>query len=209
MPADVVPTVTPRHARSRRAAIRDSALLAALGTISLRLGAAAQATPGAAQASGALLVQSFGRGSLFPTQGDVGVLPYTAILWDAAERGFFLHDAASGSAGIVATEAVLFALAAADEPPPAALATLPPDGSDDAAAIWAIRLVSGSLGSDPGAVTYQGEPLAEEDAASWFVDAPPALPTAPRELAAGYLVIAGLPGIEAGRGQLRFRQPTT
>lgn len=194
MPVDVVPAVTPRHTRSRRAAVRDSALLAALGTISLRPGAAAQATPGAAQASGSLLVQSFGRGSLFPTQGDVGGLPYTAILWDAAGRGFFLHDAAGGSAGIVATEAVLSALAAADEPPPAALATLPADGSDDAAAIWALRLVSGSLGSDPGAVTYQGEPLMDEDAASWFGDSPRDLPTAPQDLAAGYLVIVGLTG---------------
>ena len=40
----------------------------------------------------ALLVQSFSHGTLFPTQGDVEGVPYTVILWDAADRGFFFAD---------------------------------------------------------------------------------------------------------------------
>ncbi len=142
-----------------------------------------------------LLVQSFARGSLFPTQGDVGVLPYTAILRDAAYRGFFVLDPSGGSAGVASTETVLSALAAADEPPPAVLLSL--SGGDSATgAIWALRLVSGSLGSDLGAVTYQGEPLSDDDAPSWLGTAPPELPAGPQDLGAGYLVIAGLSGLD-------------
>jgi len=145
--------------------------------------------------AGALLVQSFGQGSLFPTQGDVGVLPYTVILWDAADRGFFVLDPTDGSAGVASTETVLSALAAADEPPPAILLTL--SGGDSATgAIWALRLVSGSLGSDPGAVTYQGEPLSGDDTPSWLGTAPPELPDSPQDLGAGYLIISGLAGLE-------------
>jgi hypothetical protein len=192
VPTDIVPTVTARRAGSRRTVVRDGALLAALGAITLRPGAAAQATPEPAPASGALLVQSFGRGSLFPTQGDVGVLPYTAIFWDAADRGFLALSPAGSAAGIATTEAVLSALAAAEEPPAAALLSLPPDPGPGA--IWALRLVAGSLGSDPGAVTYQGEPLDGDAALAWLGATPPALPDAPHDLGAGYLVIAGLTG---------------
>lgn len=191
MTAEPHPAPTPRPARSRRSAVRDGALLAALGTISLRLGVAAQATPEAA-AGNALLVQSFGQGSLFPTQGDVGVLPFTAILWDAADRGFLLHDAAAGSVGLVATDAVLTALAAAEEAPLAALLAVAADESANAAPVWALRLVSGVLGADPGAVTYQGEPLPAD--AVWQGTALPDLPAAPRDLGAGYLVLIGLSG---------------
>ena len=189
------PPVALSHTSSRRTALCVGALAAALGTLSLRLSAAAQATPEATTASNGLLVQSFGQGSLFPTQGDVGVLPYTAILWDAAERGFFSHDAASGSAGVVSTEAVLSALAAADQPPLAGLMTLS-SGDGGAAATWALRLVSGELGSDPGAVTYQGAPLSAEES-DWLGTTALELPDAPQELGAGYLVIAGLSGVEA------------
>ena len=183
--------------RTRRTTLRYGALLAALGTIARQRSAAGQATPGAdAAGAGVLLVQSFGRGSLFPTQGDVGVLPYTAILWDAAERGFLSLDPTSGSLGIAATETVLAALGAMEEPPPAVLLTLAA-GDGVTGAIWALRLVSGSLGSDPGAVTYQGEPLSGEDAPDWLGTAPTELPDGPQELGAGYLVIAGLPGWDA------------
>ena len=178
---------------SRREVVYGGALLAALGTISHRLGAAAQATPGATAANSVLLAQSFGRGSLFPTQGDVGVLPYTAILWDAADRGFLALSAAGGSTGLASTEAVLSALNAADESVSAVLLTLSAD-SGAGGAIWAMRLRAGQLGSDPGAVTYQGEPLTGGDAPAWLGTAPPELPDGPRDLGAGYLVIAGLPG---------------
>jgi hypothetical protein len=65
-------------------------------------------------------------------------------------------------------------------------------GNGATGAIWAMRLVSGELGSDPGAVTYQGEPLTGDDAPSWLGDAPPRLPDSPQDLGAGYLVIDGL-----------------
>jgi hypothetical protein len=141
-----------------------------------------------------LLVQSFGQGSLFPTQGDVGVLPYTAVLWDAADRGFLALDPTGGSAGVASTGTVLSALAAADEPPPAVLLSLS-GGESATGAIWALRLVSGSPGSDPGAVTYQGEPLSGDDAPSWLGSAPPELPAGPQDLGAGYLIISGLAGL--------------
>ena len=54
-----------------------------------------------------LLVQSFSHGTLFPTQGDAGGAPYTVILWDAADRGFFFADVMSGVAGVVPSERVL------------------------------------------------------------------------------------------------------
>jgi hypothetical protein len=182
--------VTQTH--SRRTALYSGALAAALGTLSLRLSAAAQATPEAAEMpAAALLVQSFVQGSLFPTQGDVGVLPYTAILWDAAERGFLALDPTSGSLGVASTESVLTALGAATDPPAAVLLTLA-GGNGATGAIWALRLVSGMLGSDPGAVTYQGEPLTEDDVPAWLGNAPPQLPDSPQDLGAGYLVIDGL-----------------
>jgi hypothetical protein len=177
---------------SRRAALCGGALVATLGTLALRLSAAAQATPEAAEMPATtLLVQCFGQGSLFPTQGDGGVLPYTAILWDAAERGFLSLDPTSGSLGVVSTESVLTALGAATDPPAAVLLSLA-GGNGATGAIWAMRLVSGELGSDPGAVTYQGEPLIGDDAPSWLGDAPPRLPDSPQDLGAGYLVIDGL-----------------
>ena len=177
---------------SRRAALCGGALAAALGTLSFRLSAAAQATPGAAtMPATTLLVQSFGQGSLFPTQGDVGVLPYTAVLWDAAERGFLSLDPTSGSLGVASTESVLATLGAAADPPAAVLLSLA-GGNGATGAIWALRLVSGELGSDPGAVTYQGEPLTGDDVPAWLGTAPPELPDGPQDLGAGYLIIDGL-----------------
>jgi hypothetical protein len=187
-PTDRLPEGMSR-ASSRRAAVGGGMLLAALGAIALRASAAAQATPVAATTVTTLLVQSFGRGSLFPTQGDVGVMPYTAILWDAAERGFLSLDTARDAADVASTEAVLSALGAAEEPPLAILLSLAGGASG---AIWALRLVSGALGSDPGAVTYQGEPISSDDALPWLGTAPPELPDAPQDLGAGYLVVAGL-----------------
>jgi hypothetical protein len=187
-PTDRLPEGMSRTS-SRRAAVGGSVLLAALGAIALRASAAAQATPVAATAVTTLLVQSFGRGSLFPTQGDVGVVPYTAILWDAAERGFLSLDTARDAADVASTEAVLSALGAAEQPPLAILLSLAGGASG---AIWALRLVSGGLGSDPGAVTYQGEPISGDIVLPWLGAAPPELPDAPQDLGAGYLVVAGL-----------------
>ena len=179
---------------TRRTALGHGALLATLGAISVHQRAAGQATPGVGVGGGVLLAQSFAQGSLFPTQGDVGVLPYTAILWDAADRGFLVLDPTGGSAGMASTEAVLSALAATEEPPAAVLLTLSAD-EGATGGIWALQLVSGELGSDPGAVTYQGEPLSDDDVPSWLGTAPPKLPDASLELGAGYLVIARLSGL--------------
>lgn len=145
-----------------------------------------------------LLVQSFSQGSLFPTQGDAGVLPYTVILWDAADRGFFFTDAASGVAGVIATASVLPMLGAEGEPPCAVLVMPSAEESDG---VWALRLGYGELGSDPGAVTYQGEPLPGEEAAAWLGMTPPELPASPLDLTAGYLIIAGLSGFDADGGE--------
>ena len=70
------------------------------------------------------------------------------------------------------------------------------DSATPAQGVWALSLVYGSLGSDPGAVTYQGEPLAGEDATSWLGTAPEALPEGPQDLGQGFLIITGLPGFD-------------
>jgi hypothetical protein len=186
-------------AQSRRAALHaGGALLAGMGALAFQQSAAAQATPVADAPRGALLVQSFSQGSLFPTQGDVEGVPYTVILWDAADRGFFFVDWTSGVAGVVPSERVL-ANIGAEAPAWAVLvgtSTEEGDASTPAQGVWALSLVYGSLGSDPGAVTYQGEPLASEDATSWLGTAPAALPEGPQDLGQGFLILAGLPGFD-------------
>ena len=145
-----------------------------------------------------LLVQSFSHGTLFPTQGDAGGAPYTVILWDAADRGFFFADVMSGVAGVVPSERVLAEIGT-ETPLPAVLVGTSTEGSDSvtpAQGVWALSLVYGSLGSDPGAVTYQGEPLASEDAMSWLGTEPAALPEGPQDLGQGFLIIAGLAGFD-------------
>jgi hypothetical protein len=165
--------------------------------------AATQTTPTAeGREGGPLLVQSFSHGSLFPTQGDADGAPYTVILWDAADRGFFFADWTGGVAGVVPSERVL-ANIGTETPVRAVLVSSPTEDSDSttsAQGVWAMSLVYGDLGSDPGAVTYQGEPLAGEDAASWLGTAPAAMPEGPQDLSQGFLVITGLSGFEDSDG---------
>jgi len=177
-----------------------------MGVLASRSRAAAQATP-ADQASGgdSLLVQSFSHGSLFPTQGDAGGAPYTLILWDAADRGFFFADCTSGVAGVVPSEGVLAGIGT-DTPARAVLVGAPAEENNSATpatpaqGVWALSLVYGDLGSDPGAVTYQGEALAGKDATSWLGTAPAAMPEGAQELGQGFLIIAGLTGFEDSGG---------
>jgi hypothetical protein len=188
--------------RSRRAALHaGGALLAGMGALAFPRSAAAQATPTADAPGGdLLLVQSFSQGSLFPTQGDVEGAPYTVILWDAADRGFFFADWTGGVAGVVPSERVL-ANIGTETPARAVLVGTATAGSDAATptpGVWALSLVYGSLGSDPGAVTYQGEPLAGEDATAWLGAAPAALPEGPQDLGQGFLIISGLSGFDDG-----------
>jgi hypothetical protein len=200
--------ITLTGAQSRRAAVQaGAALLAGMGTLALPLhvqrNAAAQATPTAeGREGGPLLVQSFSHGSLFPTQGDVEGAPYTVILWDAADRGFFFADWTGGVAGVVPSERVL-ANIGTETPVRAVLVSSSTEENDSATStqgVWAMSLVYGDLGSDPGAVTYQGEPLAGEDAASWLGTAPAAMPEGPQDLGQGFLIISGLSGIEDSAG---------
>jgi hypothetical protein len=174
-----------------------------MGALAWHRSAAAQATPIAeAREGGPLLVQGFSHGSLFPTQGDAEGAPYTVILWDAADRGFFFADWTGGIAGVVPSERVL-ANIGGETPVRAVLVSSSTEENDSTAApqgVWAMSLVYGELGSDPGAVTYQGEPLAGEDAASWLGTAPAAMPEGPQDLAQGFLIIAGLAGFEDSGG---------
>ena len=187
-------------AQSRRTVLHaGGALLAGMGALASQRSAAAQATPTAhAPGGGLLLVQSFSQGSLFPTQGDAGGAPYTVILWDAADRGFFFADWTSGVAGVVPSERVLAGIGTT-APAWAVLvgaATEESDSATPAQGVWALSLVYGSLGSDPGAVTYQGEPLADEDATSWLGTVPEALPEGPQDLGQGFLIVTALPGFD-------------
>ena len=191
-------------AQSRRAALHTgSALLAGLGALAFQRSAAAQATPTTeAVGGGVLLVQSFNHGTLFPTQGDAEGAPYTVILWDAADRGFFFTDVVSGIAGVVPSERVLAGIGS-ESSPRAVIVGTSTEGNDSATpdqGVWALSLVYGDLGSDPGAVTYQGEPLASDDATAWLETAPAALPEGPQELGQGFLIIAGLSGFASDDG---------
>ena len=192
-------------AQSRRAALHTGgALLAGMSALALRSqqSAAAQATPTAEGGGGPLLVQSFSHGSLFPTQGDAGGAPYTLILWDAADRGFFFVDWTGGLAGVVPSDT------RADRhrhrrPGPGSAGGGSAEENDSATpaqGVWALSLVYGDLGSDPGAVTYQGEPLAGEDATSWLGTAPAAMPEGPQDLGQGFLIISGLSGFDDSGG---------
>jgi hypothetical protein len=185
---------TGRH--SRRAALHaGGAIVAALAAMTLPRDAAGSATPVAGAGADRLLIQAFGSGSLFPTQGDVGVPPYTLILWEAAPRGIVAIDWANRAADVVASEQVLQAIGDAAQPRAAIVARAEGDDAAAREAVWALRLVLGDLGSDPGAVTYQGEPLAAADAA-WLGTAPAALPDGPQSLGPGFLLLAGLPTLD-------------
>ena len=198
-PEDLCGIAALSGAQSRRTALHTGgALLAGLGVLAFQRSAAAQATPTAGARGGdVLLVQSFSHGTLFPTQGDAEGAPYTVILWDAADRGFFFADVMSGVAGVVPSERVLAGIGT-ESSPRAVIVGTSTEGGDSATSaqgVWALSLVYGDLGSDPGAVTYQGEPLASDDATSWLGTAPAALPEGPQELGQGFLIIAGLSGL--------------
>lgn len=183
---------------TRRTALRAGGVLLA-GTLTFPGTALAQGTPVAGGAEGGLLlVQSFGKGSFFPTQGDVGAAPYTMILWDAADRGLVFVATEGGSAGLAPTNALIAAIEAGARPR-AALVTSAADGSH-AERAWALELTYGGPGSDPGAVTYQGEPIEADMAAGWLGAEPAPMPDGPQDLAGGYLLLAGLPGIDLPEG---------
>jgi hypothetical protein len=189
--------------RSRRVALHaGGALLAGLGACLLPSSVVAQATPSTGvTGKGLLLMQGFSHGNLFPTQGDVGVAPYTVILWDAADRGFFFTDWANATAGVVPTARVLDSI---DGEAVSLRAVLVAASGEESGAtlagqqVWALSRVTGSLGSDPGAVTYQGEPLTGEEARSLLGSIPEKLPDSPRALGAGFLILAGLSGFDPG-----------
>ncbi len=187
--------------QSRRVALRaGGAILAAASGLTLHGASATEATPMAGDSGkGFLLVQAFSKGSLFPTQGDAGGPPFTLILWDAAERGFFTVDGESGGVGFAPTESLLIAIEAGERPL-AAVVVPGADGSPDHQ-VWALRLASGGLGSDPGAVTYQGEPPEASEATEWLGVTPSALPDGPIDLASGYLLVSGLPVLDLPEGE--------
>ena len=69
---------------------------------------------------------------------------------------------------------------------------------------WALRLVLGQDGSDPGAATYQGELLADDEAQT-FLSVAPSAADGGIDLGPGTLVIAGLPSLDpVAAGGLRL-----
>ena len=137
-PEDRRSTAALAGTQSRRVALHTGgALLAGMSALALRRSVAAQATPVADVPGSALLVQSFSQGSLFPTQGDAVGAPYTVILWDAADRGFFFTDWTSGVAGVVPSERVLAGIGTGASPR-AVLVAGPTEGSDSAAPVQGV-----------------------------------------------------------------------
>jgi len=108
----------------------------------------------------------------------------------------------SGVAGVVPSERVLAGIGTESSPRAVIVGTSMErnDSATPAQGVWALSLVYGDLGSDLGAVTYQGEPLASEDATSWLGTASAAPPEGPLELGHGFLIIAGLSEFDGDDG---------
>jgi hypothetical protein len=142
------------------------------------------------------------------TQGDsTASPPWTLILWEATARDVFYTDPANHAAGVLTADDLLAALGTAAAPVPAVVIAQgvsegTPTGEGESA--WALNLSRGSLGSDPGAVTYQGALLeaAEAQAALGL----PSLATVNgvQNLGPGYLVLVGLENVDLGAGSVRF-----
>ena len=183
---------------ARRAVLRHGAALAAvLAAAGLQPAGAQDATPIGGGHGGPVAIQAFGKGSLFPTQGDGSNLPpYTAILWDAADRGVVVVDSGSGSIGVVPAARAIDALAAVGTVTAALVARLPGGGARDEA-LWLMTLTVGGLGADPGAVTYQGAVLEASAGITSSGIAPDDLPEAAQELESGYLILFGLTALHA------------
>lgn len=170
---------------SRRAILRAGGLAALTGAL-VTLPAGARGDPGMT------IVQAFASGTLFPTQGDAGGPPYTLILWGTDGRGLL---ALTGEwAAVLNGGALLAALEAGARPRAAVVLPAPADGTGQQQA-WGLQLVSGSPGSDPDAVTYQGE-LLDDAAASDWLGTPVTAPDGAATFGPGYLVITGLDGLD-------------
>lgn len=170
---------------SRRAILHAGGLAALAGALTT-LPAGAQGDPGLT------IVQAFASGSLFPTQGDAGGPPYTLILWGADGRGLLAFT--PEWAAVLNSGALLAALAAGAEPQAAVVLPAPADGTGRQRA-WGVKLVSGSPGSDPDAITYQGDLLDDAAASDWLGTAVTA-PDGAATFGPGYLVLIGLEGLD-------------
>jgi len=195
---------------SRRATLRAvAALSAVLAASRLHQSAAAQATPTAETlGTGALFVQSFSQGTIMATQGDSTTSPpWTLILWEATARDVLFTDPANHAAGVVTADEILAALGTAAEPTPVVVIAQgvdegTPTGEGESA--WAMTLSLGSLGSDPGAVTYQGALLEAAEAQAALGLPSVAAVNGVQNLGPGYLVLLGLEHVDLGAGSVRF-----
>ena len=198
------PMLVARHL-TRRATLGAGAALAATLAAGLGRAAAQDASPAAGEkGGGSLFVQSFSGGVLMPTQGDgANMPPYTLYLWDATVRDIFFVG--PSGAGEIPPQPV-FAAITAETAPLAALFSAAGQGANPAAdcSRWALRLVLGQDGSDPGAATYQGD-LLPDDEAQTFLSVAPSAADGAIDLGPGTLVIAGLPSLDpVAAGGLRL-----
>ena len=141
---------------------------------------------------GMVIAQAFASGTLFPTQGDADGPPYTLILWGADGRG--LLALTDEWAAVLNGGALLAALEAGAKPQAAVVLPAPADGTGQQQA-WGLKLVSGSPGSDPDAVTYQGD-LLDDAAASDWLGTPVTAPDGAATFGPGYLILTGLDGFD-------------
>ena len=170
---------------SRRAVLQASGLAALAGAL-------ATLPAGAQRNTGMVVVQAFASGTLFPTQGDAAGPPYTLILWGADGRG--LLALTDEWAAVLNGGALLAALEAGAKPQAAVVLPAPADGTGQQQA-WGLKLVSGSPGSDPDAVTYQGD-LLDDAAASDWLGTPVTAPDGAATFGPGYLILTGLDGFD-------------
>ena len=170
---------------SRRAIVQAGGLAALAGAFT--------AWPVRAQDdAGLTIIQAFATGTLFPTQGDADSPPYTLILWGADGRGLL---ALTGEwAAVLNSGSLLAALEAGEEPQAAVVLPAPAAGAGQQRA-WGLKLTSGSPGSDPDAITYQGD-LLDDAAASDWLGTPVTAPDGAATFGPGYLVIIGLGGLD-------------
>jgi hypothetical protein len=142
------------------------------------------------------------------TQGDsTASPPWTLILWEATARDVFYSDPANHAAGVLTADDLLAALGPAAAPVPAVVIAQgmsegTPTGEGESA--WALNLSLGSLGSDPGAVTYQGALLEAAEAKAALGLPSVATVNGVQNLGPGYLVLVGLENVDLGAGSVRF-----
>lgn len=190
---------------SRRSALRTtSALAAGLVAVGLSRAGTQAATPiPAVTGTGIVFVQTFGSGSLFPTQGSGPNLPpYTLYVWEAGEHTIFVTGEPERIAGLIPSDRFFDEVMDADTPAFTAVLVASTAGdaasTDDDAGVWMLKVAFAGVGSDPGSLTYQGDLVSAAEAEAQLGLTPSPAPNGAENLPAGTLFVTGVTTVELG-----------